>query len=141
MIRTILFSMLLMVSSILVAQSPIGKWKTIDDETGAAKSIVEIFENNGKLYGKVVEILTPGKQNLTCTKCKGNLKDKPVVGLQIIRGLKKDGKEWGDGVITDPVSGKEYKAKLSMSGNNTLNVRGYVGISLIGRTQTWTRVK
>ncbi len=125
----------------MYAQSPIGVWKTIDDETGKAKSHVEIFEKDGKLYGKVVKILTAGKENAKCTECKGALKDKPINGMQILKGLKKDGKEWNGGTIIDPNSGKEYKAKMTLNGSNKLDVRGYVGISLVGRTQTWERVK
>ncbi|MGQ2984726.1 DUF2147 domain-containing protein [Flavobacterium sp.] len=118
-----------------------GKWKTIDDETGEPKSIVEIYEQNGKIYGKVVEILNPAKKNAKCTKCKGADKDKPILGLVIIRGLEKDGDEWTDGDILDPNKGKLYSCTIEMDGKDKLEVRGYMGISLLGRSQTWHRVK
>lgn len=124
----------------LQAQTVTGKWKTIDDETGKAKSIVEISEKNGKIYGKVVEILTD-KKDAKCDKCPGADKGKPIKGLTIIKGLKKDGSEYSGGTITDPGSGKEYKCALKLDGANKLNVRGYVGIQALGRTQTWVRVK
>ena len=123
------------------AQSVTGKWKTVDDETGEAKSIVEIYEQNGKIYGKIVEILNPAKKNSKCTKCKGADKDKPINGLVIIKGLTKDGSEYTDGDILDPVKGKLYSCTIELDGKDKLNVRGYMGISLLGRTQTWSRVK
>lgn len=122
------------------AQTVTGKWKTIDDETGKPKSIVEISEKNGKIYGKVVEILTD-KKDAKCDKCPGADKGKPIKGLTIIKGLSKDGKEYSGGTITDPSSGKEYKCALKLNGADKLDVRGYVGIQALGRTQTWVRVK
>ncbi|WP_165020810.1 DUF2147 domain-containing protein [Dysgonomonas sp. ZJ279] len=123
------------------AQSVLGKWKTFDDATGDAKSIVEITEKDGKIYGKVVEILNPAKKDSKCVDCSDADKDKPVLGLVIIKGLKKDGEEYSGGKILDPTSGKLYKCNVSLDGADKLKVRGYVGISAFGRTQTWTRVK
>ncbi len=122
------------------AQSVIGNWKTIDDETGEAKSIVQIYEQGGKVYGKVIEILNPAKRDSKCQNCKGSDKDKPILGLVIIKGLSKDGSEWSGGQILDPNKGKLYKCSMSLDGKDVLKVRGYVGISLLGRTQTWKRV-
>lgn len=123
------------------AQNVVGKWKTTDDKTGEDKSIVEIYEKDGKVYGKVVEILNPAKKDAKCDKCKGADKDKPILGLTIIKGLSKDGNEWSDGQILDPNEGKLYKCTISLNGADKLDVRGYVGVSLLGRTQTWVRVK
>lgn len=123
------------------AQSVIGKWKTFDDATGDAKSIVEITEKDGKIYGKVIEILNPAKKNAKCNNCLDSDKDKPVLGLYVIKGLSKDGKEYSNGKILDPNSGKLYKCTVSLDGNDKLKVRGYVGISAFGRNQIWTRVK
>lgn len=123
------------------AQSVIGKWKTFDDKTGDAKSIVEIYEKDSKVYGKIIEILNPEKKNDKCTKCSGQDKDKPLKGLTIIKGLKKDGKEYSDGEILDPSSGKLYKCTISLENKDKLKVRGYVGISAFGRSQTWTRIE
>lgn len=116
-----------------------GKWKTIDDETGQAKSIVEITKKaNGKYYGKIAQLLIkPADPN--CTACKDERKGKPILGMEIIRDLKKDGDEFTGGTITDPKTGKSYKCTITRDGEK-LNVRGYVGFSLIGRTQTWQKV-
>ena len=112
-----------------------GKWKTIDDETGKAKSYVEITKKDGKYYGKVVQLLIkPAEPN--CSKCKDDRKGKPILGLEIIRGLVKDGDEFSGGTITDPKTGKTYKCTITRDGDK-LNVRGYVGLSAFGRTQTW----
>lgn len=138
----VVFLLALLVGAVSVnAQSVVGKWKTFDDETGDAKSIVEVTEKDGKIYGKVVEILNAAKKDAKCEKCPDTDKGKPVLGLVIIKGLKKDGKEYSDGKILDPVSGKLYKCTVSLDGADKLKVRGYVGISAFGRTQTWTRVK
>ncbi|WP_338374043.1 DUF2147 domain-containing protein [Dysgonomonas capnocytophagoides] len=123
------------------AQSVIGKWKTFDDKTGDAKSVVEIYEKDSKVYGKIIEILNPEKKNDKCTKCSGLDKDKPLKGLTIIKGLKKNGKEYSDGEILDPSSGKLYKCTISLENKDKLKVRGYVGISAFGRSQTWTRIE
>jgi uncharacterized protein (DUF2147 family) len=130
------------VAGIFSAQAQVtGKWKTIDDETGEAKSIVEIYEQNGKIYGKVVEILNPAKKKATCTNCKGADKNKPIEGMIIIRGLQKDGNEYTDGDILDPNKGKLYSCTIKLDGKDKLDVRGFMGISLLGRSQTWHRVK
>ncbi len=128
----------LLISSLSFAQIE-GKWKTIDDETGQAKSIVEVFKkSNGQYYGKITQLLAK-PENETCVKCTDDRKNKPLIGLEIIRGLKKSGNEFTGGTITDPKTGKTYKCTITRDGNK-LNVRGYVGFSLIGRTQTWHKV-
>ncbi|MDO5607959.1 MAG: DUF2147 domain-containing protein [Capnocytophaga sp.] len=123
------------------AQSVIGKWKTIDDETGKEKSIVRIYEKDGKVYGQIEEILEKENKGKTCTACSGSNKNKPLEGLVIISGLKKDGNEWSGGKILDPKNGKEYKCYITLESDDKLKLRGYVGISLMGRTQYWYRVK
>lgn len=127
--------------STIQAQSVIGKWKTIDDETGEAKSIVEIYEKSGKIYGKVVDILRADRKKDVCTKCDGAEKNKPIMGMVIINGLKKDGTEYNGGTILDPQNGKKYKCYITLDSADKLKLRGYVGISIVGRTQYWTRVK
>ncbi|GGF18475.1 DUF2147 domain-containing protein [Flavobacterium limi] len=123
------------------AQGVVGKWKTIDDETGEAKSIVEIYEKSGKIYGKVVDILRADRKKDVCTKCDGTEKNKPIMGMVIINGLKKDGAEYNGGTILDPTNGKKYKCYITLDSADKLKLRGYVGISIVGRTQYWTRVK
>jgi len=141
--RKYLFTVLFVaVAGIFSTQAQVtGRWKTIDDETKEAKSIVEVFEKDGKIYGKVVEILNPARKDSKCQNCKGDDKDKPILGLMIIKGLKKDGAEYTDGDILDPQKGKLYSCTIKLDGNDKLSVRGYMGISLIGRSQTWYRVK
>ncbi|PID94844.1 MAG: hypothetical protein CSA89_00360 [Bacteroidales bacterium] len=113
-----------------------GIWKTIDDDTNKESSIVEIWKSaDGKYYGKIVKLFN-APENLYCTKCTGKLKNKPLIGLQILQGLKKQGDEFTGGTITDPENGKPYKCTIKREGNR-LKVRGYIGISLIGRTQIW----
>ncbi len=122
--------------------SPVGVWKTIDDQTGKPKSLVRITENDGELKGKVEKLFrAPDEdQNPKCEKCEGPLKDQPIVGMTILSGLKKDGDDYAGGQITDPANGKTYKSKLSVAdGGKKLNVRGYIGMPMLGRTQTWLR--
>ena len=135
---TLLFCITVMTS--MQSQSVIGKWKTIDDATGEAKSIVELFSKSGKIYAKVVDILDPATKNNLCKQCSGEDKNKPILGLTIIKGLSKDGSEYNSGEILDPKNGKLYKCALTLESKDKLKVRGYIGFSLLGRTQYWHRV-
>ena len=124
------------------ASSPVGRWKTIDDVTGKVKSVVAIWEENGKLYGRIQKLLDPdpGNPNPKCEDCDGELKGKPVVGLRILWDLQKDGDGWSGGTILDPANGKTYKCLVSVEdGGTKLKVRGFIGISMLGRTQYWLR--
>lgn len=135
--KKILLGLSLLVGVAISAQIE-GKWKTIDDETGKAKSIVEIFKkNDGKYYGKIQQLMQK-PTNDNCVKCKDDRKNKPLIGLEIIKGLEKDGDEFTGGTITDPKNGKTYKCTITRDGNK-LNVRGYIGFSVIGRTQVWQK--
>ncbi|SIQ80345.1 DUF2147 domain-containing protein [Solilutibacter tolerans] len=122
-------------------QSPVGKWKTIDDETGKAKSIVEITQaSNGTLQGRVIEVLSSDRgPNPTCNNCKGANKDKPVKGMTILWGLRPDGAgKWAGGTVLDPAKGKSYKSKLEVKdGGKKLGMSGCV--AFICREQTWVR--
>jgi uncharacterized protein (DUF2147 family) len=125
-----------------VTKSPVGLWKTIDDATGKAKSIVMIWEENGKLFGRVQKLIDPDPKNPEpkCVDCSGEQKDKPVVGLRILWDLEKDGEAWSGGTILDPANGKAYKCLLSLvDDGEKLKVRGFIGLSLLGRTQYWAR--
>jgi uncharacterized protein (DUF2147 family) len=120
--------------------SPVGLWKTIDDETKQARSMVRITEANGVLSGKIEKIIDPTKADAKCEKCTDDRKDKPIVGMTILTGLKKFDTEWGEGQILDPNNGKVYKAKAKLQdGGKKLEVRGFVGVSLLGRSQVWVR--
>ena len=122
--------------------TPVGVWRTVDDNTGKARSHVKIWKHKGKLYGKITQLLNEPQKNPLCDKCPGKLKNKPVIGLTIIRGLSRDGDEWSGGTILDPESGKTYRVLLQLQdGGKKLKVRGYIGVSLLGRTQYWRRVR
>ncbi|WP_395043587.1 DUF2147 domain-containing protein [Flavobacterium sp.] len=123
------------------SQSVIGKWKTIDDETGKEKGIVEIYEKNEKIYAKIIEILDTEHRDKKCELCHGEDKNKPILGLTFIKGLKKDGNEYNGGQVLDPKNGKIYRCYITLIGKDKLKIRGYIGISLFGRTQYWYRVK
>jgi uncharacterized protein (DUF2147 family) len=124
------------------ASSPAGVWKSIDDKTRKERSIIRITEVNGEFKGVVEKIFDqPGDDPAhLCKECKDERKDKPVIGMTILWGLKKDGDGWSGGEILDPKNGKIYRAKMSLSEDGkSLKVRGFIGIALIGRTQTWLR--
>ena len=140
--------LLLATGAVLAANdTPVGTWKTIDDESGQAKSIVEITNNNGELQAHIVKLLNRNAADIArdgdvalCKKCDGERKDKPVEGMNIMWDVHANGDAWDGGKILDPKSGKVYKVKLSMlDGGQKLNVRGYVGFSWVGRSQVWER--
>ena len=137
-----LFLAFSIIASLSYSQTCVGKWTTIDDETGKKKSIVELYKYQDKLYGKIT-FLYPREgreENPVCKKCTDDRKNKPLVGLQIVRFMSWDGEEWEGGTIVDPENGKSYSCKLWLDEKNPnkLNVRGYVGPFF--RTQTWIRV-
>ncbi|PKP28414.1 MAG: DUF2147 domain-containing protein [Bacteroidetes bacterium HGW-Bacteroidetes-18] len=131
---------ILIVSFSSHSQSILGKWKTIDDETGKERSIVEIYQVEGKTYAKIIKLLEKGEENKVCEKCRGDNKNKPLKGMVIINGLTKDGNEWNGGRILDPKTGNEYKCYLTLENPDKLKVRGYLGFALLGRTQYWHKV-
>lgn len=132
----------LFVASAAFAQSPVGAWKTIDDKTGKEKSIIRITESGGVLTGKVEKLLDPAKQDAKCDECSDDRKGKPVAGMTVIRNVKKDDDHWGGGDILDPNDGKVYKVRLTPSSDNKkMDVRGYIGAPILGRTQVWVRVE
>ena len=140
------FSLLLLLPQVVLGQTatPAGLWKTIDDETGTERSFVRIVEVNGEFRGTVEKIFErPGDHpDHLCEECKGDRKNKPVIGMTILWGLKDAGGVWKGGEILDPDNGKTYRCKMTVSGDGKeLNVRGFIGISLIGRTQTWHRLE
>ncbi len=144
--KTAIALMLACVAGVAFAEatSPVGLWKTIDDETKKEKSLVRITEANGVLVGKIEKLLNPDKPDPKCEKCTDERKDQPVVGMTIIRNVKKDAEDerWEGGDILDPNNGKVYKVRLKPAdGGKKLDVRGYIGMPMLGRTQTWIRVE
>lgn len=135
-----IFLLLLLMPLIVSSQEIFGKWKTIDDETGEAKSTVEIFMKEGKVYGKIIEIYNSKDRDALCNTCEGTDYNKPVLGLTIIKNLTKDGSYFKNGTIFDPEEGKTYKCRLSLDEDNPniLMVRGY--ISVFYATQYWERI-
>lgn len=125
--------------------SPVGRWRTIDDDTKSERSIVEVTKVGDELQGRVLRIFyrPDEKPDPICELCEGARKDQPVIGMTFLWGLKPDGgNDWADGAILDPKNGKIYNAKLSLTeGGSQLRVRGYIGTPLLGRTQTWLREK
>ncbi len=122
------------------AQDILGKWRTVDEQSGEKKSIVEIYEKGGKVFGKIVEILNPDRKDAVCTKCEGEEKNKPINGLVIIKEMKKDDEVYKGGTILDPEKGKKYKCRLQLTDNpDILQVRGYV--AFLYRNQYWQRIK
>ena len=117
-----------------------GMWKTIDDRDGSEKSVIEIFEQNGKLNGRVVRLLT-GATYTTCENCQGELKDKPLIGMTILYDLTKTETGGIDGTVLDPNNGKTYDCYVELQSPDKLKLRGYIGITALGRTQYWYRVK
>ena len=119
--------------------SVVGTWVNIDDETGVDKSEIVLYVEDGKLYGRIERLLLPEDQGKLCVNCKGKEKNQLIEGLIIVNGLKQDGDSWTDGDIMDPANGKRYDCTISLADYNTLNVRGYLGFSFLGRTQVWKR--
>jgi uncharacterized protein (DUF2147 family) len=135
----VLLALILLPSLALAAPTtPIGKWKTIDDSSKKAKSIVEIYDQGGKLYGKIIKLFREKGEDPDpkCDKCTGAKKNQKIIGLVILEGMSQDGDEWKGGTITDPENGKAYKCKMKLE-NGKLKVRGFIGVSLLGRTQYW----
>ena len=134
-------------TALAATNTPVGTWKTIDDATHQPKSIVQITENNGELEGKIVKLLNRSPEDIAkdgehplCTKCDGPRKDQPIEGLTIMWGVKQNGDKWDGGKIVDPKTGKTYKVKLTVTdGGQSLDVHGYIGFALLGRSQTWQR--
>jgi len=126
--------------------TPVGLWKTIDDETKKEKSLVRITQTDGVIVGHIEKLLDPStKPDAVCEKCSDERKDQPIVGLQIIRNVKKNADDpqlWDGGRILDPNNGKDYRVRLKPVEDGTkLEVRGYIGAPLLGRTQVWQRVE
>ena len=144
MTRGILAGLLLAVTGSVWAQAnPAGLWRTIDDESGKEKSLVRIVESGGVYTAKVEKITDPAKASEVCEKCTDDRKGQPIVGMTIMRSVKQDAEDkglWDGGDILDPKNGKVYKVRLKpIEEGKKLEVRGYIGAPLFGRTQTWVR--
>jgi uncharacterized protein (DUF2147 family) len=128
--------------NVCVAQSPspAGLWKTLDDKTGKPHGMIRIYEEGGKLFGKVEQSFLPGAEHRVCGGCTDERKNQPIIGLVFIRNMHWDGVEFSGGDILDPDSGSVYHCKMHLEKDGAvLIVRGYIGFSLLGRSQTWLR--
>ncbi|ALK95753.1 hypothetical protein AB595_24135 [Massilia sp. WF1] len=122
--------------------SPVGLWKTIDDSSGKPTALIRITDNHGELQGKIEKLFRTAdeEQNPKCVLCTDARKDQPIVGMTIVSGLKKTGDEYTGGEILDPKNGKVYKSKLMVrEGGKKVEVRGYIGVPMFGRSQVWLR--
>ncbi|CAL2090500.1 DUF2147 domain-containing protein [Tenacibaculum sp. 190524A05c] len=138
--KIIFTSFLLFLSLYVNGQSIIGQWETYDDKTKEKKATIEIYESNNQYFAKIIESYVSDKDAI-CFTCKGKQKNKPIIGLVIIENLIQDKNEFNGGTILDPENGKTYKCYLKLMNINKLKVRGYLGVSIFGRTQYWTRKK
>ncbi len=143
--RSIIAVLTLLCGALLMAgeqDSPVGYWMTIDDNDGKPRGIVKVEEIGGELVGHIVKVFPrPGEEeNPICVKCKGEMAGKRAIGMKILWGMKKDGDEWNGGGVMDPDNGETYKGYLKLkSFGRKLKLRGYIGISLFGRSQEWVR--
>lgn len=129
--------------SFATTDTPAGLWQSIDDKSGKPRSLIRINENNGE-YRAVVEkgLLPTDTGDAVCDKCTDERKNQPIIGMTIANGLKKNGDKYDGGEILDPDNGKIYKCKMTLNkAGDELEVRGYIGISLIGRSQIWKRIE
>ena len=133
---------LISLSSLVYADSsPVGLWKTIDDSTGKPRSLIRISDKNGELIATIEKgLLATDSPNDVCDQCTGERKDKPLIGMVIMNGMKAKGNTFEGGHILDPDNGETYQCKIKLdSTGKQLEVRGFIGISLLGRSQTWVR--
>lgn len=137
--RTITLSIILLCSIPLLSQGVTGKWKHVDDKDGKEKSVIEIYEQGGMLFGRVDALLKDAPVR-TCSKCSGALKDKPIEGMVIMKDLKKTKNGGEQGKILDPGTGKTYSVQVELESQDKLKLRGYIGSPAFGRTQYWSRV-
>ena len=122
------------------ADSPVGLWRTFDEKSGAAKALIRIVEADGRYTGHIEQSFKPDAASRVCDVCSDDRHDKPIIGLEIIRGITRHDDEFSGGEILDPESGTVYRCRMHLEdGGRKLSVRGYIGISLLGRSQTWVR--
>ena len=127
-------------TSVLIGKSQVtGFWRTVDDRTGSEKSVIEIYEQGDRLHGRIIKLLS-GATYTTCENCTGELKGKPLIGMNIFYDLEKSESGRIDGKVLDPNNGKLYSCYLEMAGPDVLKLRGYIGVTSLGRTQYWYRV-
>lgn len=138
----LLIALLLAPASVLAQDAALGRWVTIDDASGRQKSVVEVFDaGNGSYGARVVRLLDTSRgPNPLCDKCSGSRRNQPILGMVIAWDLRRDGEGLTGGRILDPENGKTYSVRMTpVEGGRRLQVRGFLGIALLGRTQVWRR--
>ena len=139
--KLVSFFILVSITTFVNSQTIFGIWENRNEKTNTVDSYIEVYQKNKKAYAKIIEITDKNKQNIACDKCEGLNKNKPILGMNILTGLKKDGDEWSGGTILDPRNGKVYKCYIKLTNKNKLKIRGYIGVSLFGKTAYWYRKK
>jgi uncharacterized protein (DUF2147 family) len=143
--KTMVMQALLAAGSAFGQATPVGLWKTIDDASGKEKALVRVSETGGVLSARIERLFNPSKPNPVCEECTDERKGQPVTGLVIVRNVKRDAVDpalWSGGDILDPENGKTYRVRLKpIDDGKRLEVRGYIGTPMLGRTQTWQRVE
>lgn len=136
----ILVLFIFMMGASTQAQEIVGKWKTFDDDTGEVRSIIELYERNDRIYGRISKIMDAEDRDNLCTECSGEDKNKKIEGLELMKNFRKNGHEYVKGTITNPDNGKVYKAKIWLDAKDSdiLHVRGYIGFFY--KTLEWKRV-
>lgn len=138
--KKIIYILILISTTISVnAQTIFGIWESKNPNTNKVDSYVEIYQKDGIAYAKIIEVTDKNEQNARCSLCEGPRKNRPILGMNILTGLKKNGEEWSRGFVLDPRNGKEYNCYIKLVNKNKLKIRGYIGISLFGRNIYWSR--
>lgn len=133
--------LLIAFSSTMNAQTIFGNWLSKNKDTGTIDSVIKVYKKDGKVVAKIIEIKDTSRQNAVCELCEGKNKNKPILGLNILTGLEKQDDEWSGGTILDPRNGKVYQCYIELVKPNKLKLRGYIGISLFGKTAYWERAE
>lgn len=131
----------MIITNSINSQSIFGKWYSTNEETGEIDSVIEVYKKQEKAFGKIIEIKNSERKNAVCDLCKDKNKNKPILGLNILNGLEKDGEEWSGGTILDPRNGNVYKCFIQLVQQDKLKIRGYFGLSIFGKTAYWQRAK
>ncbi len=139
-LAALLFTSLPLAAQVAGSQSPLGLWKTFDDKTGTPRALVRIYLQDEKYFGRIEQSFTPGANTRVCSVCRDDRKNQPIIGLLIIRNVVLRDGEYGGGDILDPESGSVYRCKFHLENEGSvLVVRGFIGFSLLGRSQSWRR--
>ncbi|KEQ16989.1 DUF2147 domain-containing protein [Endozoicomonas numazuensis] len=140
--KVLLTASILIMPAISFANGYVGQWHTVNEDTKKAESLVTIWEEGDELKGKIERILDPEARDMVCEKCEGDKKNKKLEGLTFIWGMEKEGSQYDDGKILDPTSGKIYSASMKLiEKGEKLEVRGYLGFAMLGRTQVWVKAE